>query len=140
MVGELLLAVAVWLLERLVSWSVLVSLALWWGRSRVRFRPWRLLLLLILGLIEDIAMVHYLGLTSALLISLLMVTWLVSRYYQNRQLWWWYGFGLAGEVLMTVINGASLSWFQLVLQLGCLGLIHWWAGRFGRQDAIYVKT
>ncbi|HWS24764.1 MAG TPA: hypothetical protein VN226_10070 [Anaerolineales bacterium] len=140
MVGEFLLALGVWLLERFASWSVLVSLALWWGKSKVVFRPSRLFLLLILGLIEDIAMVHHLGLTSALAISLMMVTWLVARYFQNRQLWWWYGLGLVGEVLVTVIHRVNLDWSQLVFQLICMSLIHWWAGRVGKEDTIYVET
>jgi hypothetical protein len=140
MVIELVVALAVWFLEKFVFWSLLVSLALWWGKSAVVFRPSRLFLLLVLGLVEDITMVHYLGLTSVLVISLMMISWLVSRHYQNRQLWWWYLLGVMGELAIMAIHRTGFNLTSLLLQIVFLVLINWWSGRFGRQDTIYVKT
>lgn len=140
MVIESLTVILVWFVEQIVPWSALVSLALWWGKNRVSFRPSRLFLLLGLGLMEDIAMVHPLGLTSMLAVSLLTLTWLIARYYQTRQLWWWYGLGVAGELLIAVIDGRGLNGWQVGLQLLCLVVVQWWFVRFGKQGEIYVQT
>lgn len=139
MVIEIVIAMMVWVLERFLPWSLLVSLALWWGKSRVVFRPSRLVLLLILGMMEDITRIQVLGFRSVLLVSLMMVAWLIARYYQSQQLWWWYLLGIGGELVVMELDGMRFTLVSVVLQVLFLMLLSWWADRFGTKDAIYVQ-
>jgi hypothetical protein len=140
MVGDIVVVIATWLVDRFVGWSMGVSLSLWRGKHQGGFRPGRIVWLLLLGVAEDVIGVRRLGLSSALWVSLMVITWLVARQYQKRQLWWWYGLGLVGEVMVGLLFGGGVKVGRLVGQLGFLWLIQWWSQRFGRREAIYVST
>lgn len=140
MVTDVVIVVVIWLLERFLPWSLLVSLALWWGKSNVVFQPRRMIFLVGLGVIEDITRIQVMGLRSVVLISLMMIAWLVARYYQSKQLWWWYALGIGGELMVMALDGVRVSVWPLLFQVVCLGGLQWWFGRFGRQDAIYVQA
>lgn len=140
MVVDLLMFGGAWLLQVVFPWSFLVSLALWWGKSSGVYRWSRLILMLGLGLIEDITLVRPMGLTSAVLLTLMLSTWLIARYYQSSRLWWWYGFGVVGELSLMWVQQKGLNWVGVMGQLFFLIGLQWWITRFGRGDAIYVKT
>jgi hypothetical protein len=94
-------------------------------------------LMILIGLIEDIAFVRPLGLTSFVLVTLTVGTWMFESLYRSKLLWWWFGFGLIGEALIHLISRQSFQWWGEVGQLIAL-LFVFWITQHRRDEGIYV--
>lgn len=120
---------------RVVPWSMAVTITLLLGRKRKL--GWSLLIVGLMGIIEDVAGVRPLGLSSALLLCLLGLVWLAYRQYRGQ--WaWWIGMGIGGEILFRLATGRLISWQAIVGQVVALWVIAWLIKRVQQPEGIYV--
>ena len=113
-----------------------VTLALYMGRKS--HLSMTLVWMFLIGLVEDIAYVRPLGVTSAILVTLTAATWLFESLYRTKLLWWWFGFGLVGEILMLTIAQKPFSWQAILGQLVALLFVFWVNQRSSESEGIYV--
>lgn len=123
------------LLGRVVPWSLAVTMTLLFGRKQKM--GFGLVLVGLIGLIEDVAGVRPLGVSSAILFGLSGLGWFIHRQYQG--LWvWWYVLGAGGEVGYRLATGGQVTWQAVVWQLVALWLIRWLLSRAQQPEGIYV--
>ncbi len=132
-ITDIVKLIVIGLISRYLPWSAGVSLAMWWGKERAHLSQWRMVGILGLGIYENIVRIQSIGLRSAWLMSLMVVTWLIARNYQSRLNWWWYGLAMVGEAVI------QWQWQAVVMQLLCLLVVEGWSKRFSRHTEIYVK-
>jgi len=133
-----LLMVLYVLFGRVFPWSLAVTIVLVLGR---RSRSWvTVILVLLIGILEDVTHMRPLGLGSLVLVTLMTIAGLIESQYRSRLLWWWYGLGIMGEFVFRLVEGQSVTITSIVTQVLALVVCYWLSKRFGDGEGIYVGS
>jgi hypothetical protein len=121
---------------RVVPWSFAVTITLFLGRKQKIGLG--LILVSVMGVIEDVTGVKPLGLGSAFLVCLLGLVWLIERQYRGQWMWW-YILGGGAEILFRLAEGKPIIWQSVVWQIIALWVIRWFVKRVSQPEGIYVE-
>lgn len=121
---------------RVVPWTLSVTMTLLIGRMEKKI--WLGLLLVgLMGMVGDGMGMRPFGISSAVLLGLYGLAWMINRYYRDQ--WaWWYVLGAGGEIVYRLVVGEVVTWQAVIWQLLALWMIRWVLHRFARPEGIYV--
>lgn len=124
------------LLNNAVSWSFALSV------SVVLYEfvslPYAFGIAAAMGVIEDIIALRPIGLTSILLITCFLFSWLLKTYYREYSVWWMLFFGIIGQVVMHRINNLPITIDVVVGQLLTVGSLYFVRRKLFDRDGVYV--
>lgn len=123
------------LFGRVLPWSLAITITILIGRKQRVISG--LLVVSLMGLLEDIIGVRPLGLSSLILLCLLGLSWWARRQYRGQWIWW-YILGAGGEILFRLITGDRVTFASVVWQLVILWAMRQLLKRVGQSEGIYV--